>query len=70
MTHKQVRLLPHGEDPALCYCRICGRQAVPPYPGFYRDAVCSRECFTEWTWRDTLHTLRKKYYENASDINI
>ncbi len=50
-----------GDNPALGHCRICGTVNVPPYPGYYRDAVCSRECFDEWKWRETLHILRKPY---------
>lgn len=51
-----------GDDPGACYCRVCGIWSVPPYPGYYRDAVCSKACFDEWQWRDTLHIVRKPYY--------
>ena len=44
------------------YCRVCGQWCVYPYPGYYRDAVCSKDCFDEWRWRDTLHIVRKPYY--------
>jgi hypothetical protein len=55
------KFLEDGDNPALGYCRICGTLAVPPYPGYYRDSICSAECFDEWTWRETLHIVRKPY---------
>jgi hypothetical protein len=58
-------MLQVGDNPALCHCRVCGSVAVPPYPGYYRDAVCSRPCFDEWQWRDTLKILGKPYRPRA-----
>lgn len=54
-------ILQKGDNPALGYCRICGALSVPPYEGYYRDAVCSRPCYEEWQWRRTLRTLQKPY---------
>jgi hypothetical protein len=54
-------ILREGDNPALGHCRICGRIDVPPYEGYYRDGVCSRECSDEYQWRSTLRTLRKPY---------
>lgn len=51
-----------GDNPALCHCRICGSVCIPKYEGFYRDAVCSRECQVEFQWRDTLKVLKKPYH--------
>jgi hypothetical protein len=50
-----------GDDPALGYCRICGMLTIPPYPGYYKDSICSKECFEEWKWRETLHIMHSPY---------
>lgn len=50
-----------GENPACGFCRICGVWAVPPFPGYYRDAVCSQACFDEFKWRETLKILGKPF---------
>lgn len=54
--------LREGDDPSFGFCRICGSFKVPPYPGFYRDSVCSQACMDEFKWRETLRIVRKKYY--------
>jgi len=55
------RQLEAGDNPALCYCRICGAQAVPPFEGYYLVGVCSVECYEEHKWRNVLHMLKKPY---------
>lgn len=64
-------MMNEGDDPSTGYCRVCGTWARPPFEGYYHDSVCSRACFDEFKWRETLRIMRKRYYPdprgNASE---
>ncbi len=51
-----------GDDPSTLHCRVCGVICIPPYEGYWRDAVCSLPCWNEFKWRETLRIVRKPYY--------
>ena len=56
-----------GENPNQVHCRVCGSWCIPPYPGYQKDAVCSKDCFNEFKWRETLGIMRSSYHKQKAD---
>lgn len=54
-----------GDNPAMVHCRVCGVWCLPPYRGYAKDAVCSRPCYDEFKWRETLQIVKKPYYPHG-----
>lgn len=51
------------------YCRACGLKMFTTIGADYSAQVCSKECWSEFKWRETLSIMGKQYYPRKVENN-